>query len=90
MSDLTWLFETDEQHGWRGSAALTERYAQPHRCQTESTAQREAQSDELMEELRRIAVPRPSAAAMLVSQPPPASPPSCVPLLAVASWYSGG
>ena len=78
---LSWLLESDEQLGWRGSAELIDRYASPHRCRTETTSQRAQQAQELFEELARLAAP---TAAPL----PSGSPTSLSAQL--ASWYQGG
>ena len=51
---LLWCLESNAD-GWRTSAELRARYAQPHQCRAEGTPQRMAQSNELLEKLQRSA-----------------------------------
>ena len=82
---LTWLFETDEEHGWRGSAACRERYAIPHQCRSESTAHRAVQANALLQELRGASTNVPTSSGQGDHQTPAAAA-----VHAIAAWFGGG
>ena len=74
---LTWMLEMDQVLGWRGTDELRARYSTPHRCQTETTANRAEQAQLLLGALSQ------SASTTFNGQ-------EANPVVMLAKWYHAG